>query len=326
MKRVFPLLLLAACAGFDETKPLEKQGRLEGAVEAPTLGDAWIFLYPPGQGFPGSPVVPTYVSAVSAYRRHAGDQSYRFPAVDPNPYRLWGFVDVDQNFDPDVDVLSQPGAGDRIGEGVELNLQPGKTQTAQLRLPTLIDREPPAFHLEGVSGDDVALDAQPNATTQLILVADHLDRRLDPKKTGFAIGLVDADRDGDPDDVNGDRIPDLSLTLILRFLALPGQVKPGATVVVPVIVNPAPFLNVLNGSLTDVVVVDRLQAFVVPQAQELIQQAGKPDQITPIGQPPPGAYELVALTAHGQYWRLPNDLKGAVPSQGVRFHFDRVAP
>ena len=94
----------------------------------------------------------------------------------------------------------------------------------------------------------------------------------------------------------------------------------------PVIVNPAPFLTALNGSLADVVVVDRLQGFVVPQAQELVQQAGKPDQITPIGQPPPGAYELVALTAGGQYWRLPNDLRSVVHSQGVRFHFDRVAP
>lgn len=318
-------LLWAACAGVDETPPLSKMAGLMGAVTG-SEGDAWLFLYGPGQGFPGSPVAPKYASAISAARRFGGDGRFVFAQVAPNPYRLWGFIDADRNFDPEVDVLAQPGAGDRIGLGQDLNLQPGKSHTAEVALPTRVEREPPAFSLEGVTGGEVVLDAQPNATTTLTLVADDLDRRLDPKKVGFAIGLVDADGDGDPDDVNGDRIPDLSLTLLLRFVALPGQVKPGVTVVVPVVVNPAPFLTALNGSLTDVVVVDRLQGFVVPQAQELFSQPGRPDQLTPIGQPPPGAYELVALTAGGQYWRMPNDLKGVLPSQGVRFHFDRAAP
>jgi hypothetical protein len=325
MKRLCLLLLLtAACAGIEEVAPLTKAAQVQGTVEG-AGGDAWLFLYSPGQGFPGAPSVPKYVSAVSAGRRITGDHDYVFAQVAPNPYRLWAFLDVDGNFDPNIDVLAQPGAGDRTGSGLELNLQPGKTHFEAVKLDALVAQEPPAFRLEGV-GADVVLDAQPNSTTALTLLADDVGKRLDAKKIGFPIGLVDADRDGRPDDANKDSVPDLSLQLVLRFVPRPGQVKAGATVVVPVIINPAPFLSALNGSVTAVVVVDRLQGYVLPQAQELVSSAGKPDVITPIGQPPPGDYELVALTSTGQYWRIPNGLKSALPEQGVRFHFDRVAP
>jgi len=317
-------MVFTGCAGVDEAPPLKKAAVVRGAVQG-APGDAWLFLYPPGQGFPGAPAVPAYVSAVSAGRRAEGDESFVFAQVAPNPYRLWAFVDANGNFDPNIDVLAQPGAGDRVAAGSEVNLQPGKTLETAMAISGLVAREPPAFRLEGAE-TDLALDAQPNAPVALTLLADDMGKRLDAKKVGFAIGLADADHDGRPDDANKDSVPDLSLQLVLRFIPRPGQVKEGSTVVVPVILNPAPFLTALGGSVTTEVVVDRLQGYVLPQAQELISAPGKPDQIVPIGQPPAGEYELVALTATGQYWRLPNGLKGVLPGQGVRFHFDRSAP
>ncbi|MBS1151332.1 MAG: hypothetical protein H6Q89_3030 [Myxococcaceae bacterium] len=325
MNRLCLLLLwVASCAGVEEGGPLSKAARVQGQIEG-AGGDGWLFLYPPGQGFPGAPAVPKYLSAASAARRLSGDDSYVFAQVAPNPYRLWAFVDVDGNFDPNVDVLAQPGAGDRVSQGHELNLQPGKTHFEPVQADLLVATEPPAFRLEGVAGE-VVLDAQPSSTTVLTLVADDVGKRLDGKKIGFPIGLVDADHDGRPDDANNDSVPDLSLQVVLRFVPRPGQVMAGATVVVPVILNPAPFLTALNGSVTAVVVVDRIQGYVLPQAQQLVSSPGKPDQITPLGAPLPGEYELVALAAGGQYWRIPNGLRGVLPEQGVRFHFDRVAP
>lgn len=319
MMRLALILILAGCAGVDETPVLAKAAVLRGDVQG-APGDAWLFLYEPGQGFPGSPAVPVYASAASAGRRAEGDGRFVFARVAANPYRLWGFVDVNGNFDPNIDVLAQPGAGDRVGTGTELNLQPGKTQEASVMIEGLVAREPPAFRLEN-GETDIALDAQPNTPVALTLLADDMGNRLDPKKVGFAIGLADADRDGRPDDANKDSIPDLSLQLVLRFVPRPGQVKAGSTVIVPVVLNPAPFLTALGGSVTTEVIVDRLQGYVLPQAQELIGT-----QIIPIGQPPAGEYELVALAASGQYWRIPNGLKGVLPGQGVRFHFDRSAP
>ena len=319
------VVAVCACAGLEEGTHLSKIGRVQGQVDGPQ-GDAWLFLYPPGQGFPGLPAVPKYLSAVSIGRRTEGDNSYVFAEVSPNPYRLWAFIDTNLNFDPQIDVLAQPGAGDRVGNGLELNLQPGKTLDEALSLAQWVPNEPPAFSLEGVIGAEVALDTQPNSTTALTLLADSAGKRLDPHRVGFPIGLVDANHDGQPDDANLDGVPDLSLQIFLRFLPLPGQVQANATVIVPVAINPAPFLTALNGSLTEQVMVDRLQGYVVPQAEELLAVPGKAVQLNPIGQPPPGEYELVVLAAGGQYWRMPNALKGVLPEQGVRFHFDRVAP
>lgn len=319
------LLAVCACAGVEEGTTLSKVARVQGVVDGPA-GDAWLFLYRSGEGFPGLPAVPKYLSAVSSGRRSEGGGDFVFAQVAPDPYRLWAFLDVDGNFDPQIDVLAQPGAGDRVASGIEFNLQPGKSQFESVSLNQLVPMEPPAFSLEGVVGQEITLDAQPNSTTALTLLASTAGKRLDARRIGFPIGLVDANKDGVPDDANHDGVPDLSLQLFLRFLPLPGQVRADATLIVPVVINPAPFLAALNGSLTEQVVVDRLQGYVVPQAQELLAVPGKPVQITPMGQPPAGEYELVVLAAGGQYWRMPNGLKGVLPEQGVRFHFDRVAP
>ena len=320
------LIALCGCAGVEEGTAATRVGRVQGLIEAGP-GAAWLFLYRSGEGYPGLPAVPTYVTAASAQRRLGGNNDFVFAQVLPNPYRLWAFVDVNGNFDPQIDVLAQPGASDRVSAGVELNLQPTKTHFEAVSITTLVEREPPAFRLEGVTGSaEIVLDTQPNSTTALTLLADNAGGKLNLKKAGFSIGLVDANHDGQPDDANADGIPDLSLQLFLRFVPRPGQVQPGSMVIVPVVVNPAPFLTTLNGSLAEHVVVDRIQGYVVPQAQELVIAPNKPLQLNPIGAPPPGQYELVVLSSNGQYWRMPNGLAGVLPEQGVRFHFDRVAP
>ena len=62
-----------------------------------------------------------------------------------------------------------------------------------------------------------------------------------------------------------------------------------------------------------------------PRATGAIMPGALP-QITVLGAPPRGDYELIALTPTGQFWRLPNDLGLQLPSQSVRFHFDRSGP
>ncbi|MEW5737694.1 MAG: hypothetical protein AB1938_02145 [Myxococcota bacterium] len=314
---------LLAC-GPTEENPLSRTGPVTGAFTAPDglTGDAWLFLYRPGEGPPGPPSIPVTATAVSALRLPT-DPRYVFGQVPANPYRLWGFLDVDQDFDPSFDVLAQPTAGDRTGEGVELQVQPGRGATSDYRAATHVEHEPPAFILEGVT-TDVVLDDLEGATTPLTLVADPLGR-FDRARTVFPIGLIDADNDGRPDDLDGDQAPDLSLQLFLRWLPLPGQLSPDATVIVPLAFDPSPILRTLNGQLGVEVTLTRLQAFLVPAAQQLTRGADGRQQVTPFGQPPGGAYELIVLSAGGQYWRLPNSLGADTPSQAVRLHFDRVS-
>jgi hypothetical protein len=314
-------LLLAGCAPL-EAPPLATTGPVTGAVHVPAGlgGDAWVFLYRPGEGPPGNPAVPVAASAVSAQRLADGDPHFVVSNVKPDPYRLWGLLDVDRNLDLNVDVLSQPTAGDRVSSrAVDVNVQPSRGASADLELDQAVTTEPPAFVLD-TPNDDVLLDVNASGTSTLTLVADPVGT-FDRARTAFSLGLVDADGDGRPDDANGDGTPDLSLTAVLRWRPLPGQLDHGS-VVVPMLFNPAPFLGVLQGRLGVRVTADRLQLVMLPTATQLLDDGTTQS----FGAPPPGDYELLLLSTGGQFWRLPNQLAGRLPSQGVRLHVDRKSP
>jgi hypothetical protein len=318
------LVALGACSPTEEA-PLARLATVTGTVAAPegVGGAAWLFLYRSHQGPPGTPAVPVAATAVSALRRQT-DPRFVFAQVEPNPYRLLALLDVDGNFDPQVDVLAQAGAGDRLGQGVELEVQPGKTLDVDCAATTLVTQEPPAFHLVG-AGDDVSLDQLAAGTTPLTLEADDVGH-LNPARTAFSLGLVDADGDGRPDDANGDGVADLSLQLLLHWLPLPGQAPPGTVVVVPLVFDPSPFVSALGGNLQARTTAQRLQAGLVAQGAEVTTDSAGKVTLSSIGSPPAGAYELVALGAQGQFWRLPNQLGTTLSSQRVSFHFDRTAP
>jgi hypothetical protein len=322
--RVWPIVvLLTACADISEPWPDSKVGQVEGIAEiTPGLqGDVWAFLYATGAGPPGPPAVPLFATAVSSERVAMGDRQFVFGAVEPNPYRLWGFLDVNSNFNPSVDVLAQPGAGDRtVANGTELNLQPGQVLQQNIVPTTQVPNEPPAFRLQG-DETDIPLDTTAgNQAVTLTMVSDALGR-LDPKRTSFHVGLLDANGDGRPDtDANG--IPELTLQIFLHWLPRPGEDSGKGFVIVPLVIDPSPFLSELNGRVGIEVAVTQLQGTVIAQADRLVLTPGQSPAITPVGAAPRGDYELIALTPEGQFWRLPNDLRGAEPSQGVRFHFD----
>lgn len=316
------VLLCAGCTTPSEPDVLERTGTVEGPITTSASGDAWVFLYRPGEGPPGAPAVPPYATAVSAERMRA-DARFVIANVKPNPYELYGLVDVDGDFDATIDVLSQVTAGDRTTkQRVPVQSQPGRGANVGVELETPVFTEPPAFAFEGEADLDVVLDPALDAITPLTLVSDPVGQ-FDPKKVAFTFGLVDEDNDGRPDDVNGDGTPDLSLQLFLRWRPLPGQVAPNTTVIVPLVFDPSPFIRTLQGRLDTTVTSTRLQVVMVPQAQALGPSEDGGTGLTPFGTPPAGDYELVALAAGGQFWRLPNQLGAKVPSQSVRLHIDR---
>ncbi len=326
----------AACGA--PPPPPEKLGGIRGQVEVTdgTRGDAWLFLYPPGQGFPFTQAFPEEVTAVSDVRLSKGDGRFTFARVPPNAYRLWGFLDANGDFEPDIDVLGGPGAGDRVAEGVELGVEPGGVTGAGLSLSRHLVHEPPAFVLEDPEARAVIeLPARLLGVHRLELRADALGV-LDARRTGFVVGLGDADGDGVADDGDGDGLPDLFPQLYLRFLKRPGQVVPldsrgnPAEVIVPLAFDPGPYLAVLAGDPSRDLVTDLLTAFVLPQAQAItFEQQGR--VVTPMDAVPVGDYELWAVSESGQFWRMPNDLGtdkaahlgAARPSQRVGFRVVR---
>ncbi len=320
------LLLLAGLLGCTEpTEPqvLDRTGVVEGPISTQASGDAWVFLYRPGEGPPGAPAEPRAVTALSAARLQA-DPRFVFANVKPNAYRLYGLIDVDGDFDGTIDVLSQVTLGDRTSAGVAVQSQPGRGAHVALEIDTPVFTEPPAFAFEGEPDLDVVLDPALDAITPLTLVSDPVGR-FDPKRVAFTFGLVDADGDQRPDDANGDGTPDLSLQLFLRWRPLPGQLAADTTVIVPLAFDPSPFVRTLEGRLDTTVTSTRLQVVMVPQALALGPDADGGVGQTAFGAPPAGDYELVALAAGGQFWRMPNQLGATVPSQSARLHIDRVS-
>ncbi|MFT3708967.1 MAG: hypothetical protein QM817_15060 [Archangium sp.] len=322
MRELALLLTLASCTEPSEPQILDRMGVVEGPIESSVNGDAWLFLYKPGEGPPGAPAIPQSVSAVSAGRLEV-EHRYVISNVRPNPYRLYGLLDVDGDFDATIDVLSQPSAGDRVSKGIEFQSQPGRGAHVPLEIDTPIFVDPPAFSFEGEVDNDVKLDPALDAVTPLTLVSDPLGR-YDPKKIAFVFGLVDADGDGRPDDVDGDLVPDLSIQLFLRWQPRAGQLAAGDTVIVPLAFDPSPFLRTLENRLDTTVTTQRLQVVMVPQAQQLGTGIDGGPEITPFGPPPAGDYELVVLQAGGQFWRIPNQLGASTPSQATRLHIDRM--
>ncbi|MHB8875908.1 MAG: hypothetical protein ACYC8T_19645 [Myxococcaceae bacterium] len=320
------LLAAAACSDIAPGE-LDKVGQVGGqvAVTPGTRGDAYLFLYTRTPGAPTEAAVPRYLTAVPDARLALGDSRYVFGAVQPNPYRLGAFLDVDGNFQADLDVLAQPGAGDRTAASVELNLQPGEHLALDLAIDQPVAREPPAFRIDGATGDEIQLPDQLSITS-FELVLEPLNGTLSKDRLTFAVSLAGTRTNG---------IPDLHPQVFLRFLPRPGQVVPvdrlgrPATVVVPLTFNPAPFLSNLGGDMNAEIAVDRLQVFLLPQAQAITEDSGKGRVVTAMDAIPVGAYELVMLTRSGQFWRIPNDLAGPAaekvggpyPGQGTHFRF-----
>ncbi len=317
-------LALGCACGPTDPQVLKAVATLQGTLERPpgVLGDAWLFLSSPTQGPLGEPAVPIAATAVSAGQLERSSR-YVFGEVRANPYRLFGVLDVDQDLRVDVDVLAQPTAGDRVGAGVELNLQPGRPVELDYAFPTLVTTEPPAFRVENATDTTFALDATQGGLTTLNLVAAPLGR-FDPSRHGFPVGLVDEDGDGLPDDRDGDRVPDLTLQALLRWRPAPGQHPAGTDVVVPLLIDPTSLLTTLQGNVRLTLLLERLSVTVVPQAQEVVRRAGR-REFRSFGAPPAGDYELVVLTGTGQFWRMPNQLAPTEETQRLRLRFDRAA-
>ncbi len=323
------LLALGGCS--EEGVPGRQSGRVEGRVAGPGAlrGDAYVFLFAPGEGPPRGPASPRHVTAVPELRLGAGDPRYRFAQVSPGPYRLWGFLDSNGDVDLSVEVLAQPGAGDWSPEAtLEVEVPVGSLLERDLVLTRRMRHGPPAFRVtgEGSDGGVVTLTGSPLPPESLTVEADGLGL-LRGEEARFFVRLRDLDGDGAADDLNGDGVPELFPQFFLRFVPRPGQVAPGSQVIVPLVINPVPFITLLQGDVTREASAVSLQLFVIPLAQRVSDTPDGGQAVTPLAAIPAGEYQLWALSAEGAFWYVPNALgdrgSEALRSQAVRFQIVR---
>ncbi|HVE87867.1 MAG TPA: hypothetical protein VND93_33645 [Myxococcales bacterium] len=308
MRTLASLALVMAAAAGCGSPPGLAAGTLSGTVAVPegAGGDAYLFLFHPGEGPPARPAVPELATAVSSVRL-MDDPHFVFANVPRKPYRLWGFLDRDRSVRLDVDVLAQPSAGDLTSRGLELiSLEvPGPVF---LDVPAPFD--PPAFEIPG-AGAFVVLPDQPLLPVRFAVQTTRLSGLL--HQVAFAVSLSDRDGDGAPDDADGDGQADLYPHIAFRFLARPGQTVPeGGEALLPVLIeNELPLRAALNGDPARVLPLSDLTLDVLPVA---VDAAGAALPVIPVGE-----YQLVVLGASGQVWTLPNGLGASEPSQSVRF-------
>jgi hypothetical protein len=281
-----------------------------------------MFLYRPDQEPDQEPSVPQYGTAIGAsgLGRNGRDVGrYVFAEVEPNQWRLWGLLDVDQSFRADVDVLAQPTAGDWVGTPIDLTVQPGRTLSHNYEVAQLISATPPAFLVENASGE--VLELETRALTTLTLTATSVGP-IDAATSGFVLRLTDDDGDGLPDDATEDGVPDVSLRAFLRWLPRPSETSEEDEVIVPLLFDPGSLVSRLSSGRLTAVSVSALTCLVVPQAQRVSRRGGV-REVQVVGTPPLGEYELVVLADQGQFWRIPNAMGRTNPSQAVRFRFGR---
>ena len=283
-----PLVAVVAGCGAPPGPPSRA---LEGVVSVPegAAGDAYVFLYAPGEGPPSKPTVPELATAVSAVRLQAGDPHFVFASVPDGPHRLWGFLDRDRSVELDVDVLAQPGAGDLTARGLELT---GRAVPEPLVLDVPTPFDPPAFEIAGAESF-VVLPDQPLLPVRFSIQTTRLSGRL--QQVAFAVSQ----------DALGTFYPRVAF----RFLAKPGQSGEGA--LIPCLIESQLQLQqALGGDPARVIPLDQLPLTVLPFA---VDATGAQLPVIPVGE-----YQLVVVAASGQVWTLPNGL-AAPPSQAIRF-------
>lgn len=317
------LLVLGACVSPDAPAPTSAV--LHGTLSFPTdagPGDAFVFLYAGNDGpLPRGSGRPVQLSSVPLARQFGGegpDADFVFAQVDPGRYRLRGIVDARQTFDPYVDVLAQPFAGDADVGLTPVALSAGESARVGVSGGRVTQWDPPMFTVDSPSSGNVSMTSDSQGFTIMHVKVSALPFG-DASRTAFLYGSADADHDGKLDDFNGDGQPDVYPEVVLQRIHRdddgPEFSYPDGgplTILLPAAtVQPDP-VGRDEQVATDVGTlraVNGLYVLIPPIAvvAEGVDPSGKPltRRLPAI---PVGQYAITVVQATGQFWQVPNGL------------------
>jgi hypothetical protein len=311
-------LLLCACASPPGAEPTTASLRGSFQLDANAApGDAFVFLYnqsdPPLPRGSGRPASLSAVPLPRGFQSSPPNGDYTFAAVEPGQYLVRGIIDARGLFDPYVDVLAQPFAGDADLGPVSLSLNAGEAKRLDLASPRATDWDPPMFTVDAPASGAVTLAANTRSFTLMHLrVAPLPFAQAD--RVAFLYGPADADHDGKLDDLTGSGQPTPYPEVVLQripqrddgpaFLDVAGN---PLNIVLPATVSPDPAgRNETQGTTQ---IVNGLYVAISPTA--LVQL---PPDVT--GMPrtrrlpaiPTGEYAITVVQGTAQYWQVPNGL------------------
>ena len=305
------------------------QGILRGTLDTTgaDAGNGFVFLYPAGnppapQGS-GRPVQVTGVPEQRLFGGQAPDRDFVFSGLAPATYLARGMIDTRHVFDPFVDVMAQPFAGDFDAPLVNVEASAGVRSSAALPPGHRVKWDPPMFIMDTVP----QTSAFTLGSTQQVLSILHLTATALPFSTAANVAFQFSVSDGgllanypevvvqrlaQPDD--GPEFKDAQgnpLQIVLAATAQPDSSSRN---------------EVIDGQQ----VVDAMYVLIAPIAAVV----GHPDGGTAmttrqLPSLPRGAYQITVLEADGRYWQVPNGLAEGQPfaanhggpylSQGPRF-------
>lgn len=336
---------LPACRApsIDEYEP--HTGIIEGTILYPNgaeRGHVVVALFaeddpPPPKG-DGAPVnfvvVPDEALFRGAGRGEARDFAAPFtiPTVPRGRYRIQAFLDADGDFNPTEPLLAQPTAGDiggghfdrETGELLSIAVEPDRIiGPITVTLGFVFPYERPCFAITS----SVAFSTPFARPLRIALDAHPIDRaevKADPERTVFAIAFADDDSDGEPDDRNGDHLPDVYPRVLLRRI---NPRSDDGSIFAFGIIDPLPYLDRLSaiGTATTARV-----DVIIPSAA--IERGTTGDRL--ISSIPPGTYEVIVIASTGQTWTVPNGLDRVQPngapdptqSQAITLHEGEPLP
>lgn len=330
---LFSLGIVAGCEDPDVSEYEPRTGIVSGTIFYPdgnARGNVIVLLFredapPPPRGTAGPVnfiVVPKDVMFKDVDDAVVADfaASFTMPAVAAGRYNIRAFLDADGDFNPVQPLLAQPTAGDVGGGYVDLETQAflpvvveNDKATAQVTvfLGSVLPVERPAFAITSSTTFTV-----PFARPQRFTIQSHPIQRelvqMDPTRTAFFIQYIDENSDGVTDDINGDHLPDVYPKVILRRTT---PAESGATILVPLIIDPFPYTDTLRAR--GFALTTKLDLLIPPVA---VERGAAGDTILP--SIPPGEYETVVLSGTGQTWQVPNAIDqvqppGVDPTQSV---------
>lgn len=351
--------------GADKRQNLQS-GRIEGHVVISSTGRGKVVLFlfdaarPPPPSGTGRPLTFTVVSRDSIFGSAMdGDTGpfvapFAFAFVAPGRYLIRGFIDADDDFNPWYGVTADATQGDVGGAAVDpvkgdpRIVEVGIGATG-LPIPALsinvsfsdaaklpVDR--PVFSVVG-DLESITLSAQPKVIElQATPIVEGVMMQAAP---AFLARFVDDDKDGRPDDANGDGAPDLWPRVVVRKLAqgqsplvdendldrngvvdsegedyerINGQKDGKPDVVVlgagfDVSEQTASLLDTMGRVKRSPTPLSRLKLVLQPRAFD----ASTPDAPQPLRAAPFGRYAITIIQETGQTWRVPNELGLSVP-------------
>lgn len=310
---------------IDEYEP--RSGIITGTIFYPSAkarGNVIVLLFredtlPPPAGT-GRPVNFVVVPERALFKDAAPDavadfaSPFTMPTVSAGRYQIRAFLDATASFNPTVDLLSQPTAGDVGGGYIDRDTRKflpivveNDKATSQITVTLGITYpvERPAFAFSSTT-----TFAVPFTTPQKLILTSHPIQRppikMDPSRTAFLIQFLDDDGRF-PIDPDGDHLPDLYPRVIFRRTTPPPDES--GTIIIPGIIDPLPYLDelMMRGSA----ITTRLEVLIPPVA---IQRTAMGDTFLP--EVPAGKYETVLISGTGQTWTVPNNLDRVQPIGG----------